>query len=137
VPKTPTSRVRSQTYVYDAGALVAIGRGRDDVLRRHQRRLGKGDRIIIPAPVAAQVVRDPRRQPRLMLTLRTCDVVPFDEADAAPVGRLLAGAGTTDVIDGFVALTATSSGAAVVTSDSDDIRHLLDTLGVRLAVFGP
>jgi predicted nucleic acid-binding protein len=53
------------------------------------------------------------------------------------VGSLLAGAGTADVIDGFVALTAALFGAAVVTSDAEDIRHLLDTLGVRLAVFAP
>ena len=130
-------RTRSEAYVYDAGALAAIGRSREDALRRHERRLAKGDRIIVPAPVAAQVVRDPRRQARLMLTLRTCDVVPFGEEDASPVGTLLAGAGTADVIDGFVALTAAKVGGAVVTSDGGDIRHLLDTLGVRLAVLAP
>ena len=32
---------------------------------------------MVPAPVAAQVVRDPQRQARLMLTLRSCDIVPF------------------------------------------------------------
>jgi len=72
-----------------------------------------------------------------MLTLRSCDLMPFGENDVAPVGRLLAGAGTADVIDGFVALTAAQFGSAVVTSDGDDIRHLLKTLGVRLAVFAP
>ena len=77
------------------------------------------------------------RQARLMLTLRSCDLMPFGENDVAPVGRLLAGAGTADVIDGFVALTAAQFGSAVVTSDGDDIRHLLKTLGVRLAVFAP
>ena len=130
-------KLQSETYVYDAGVLVAIDKSRDDVLRRHETRLAGGDRIIVPAPAAAQVVRDPRRQARLMLALRTCDVVPFGADDVAPVGRLLAGAGTADVIDGFVALTAAQFGSAVVTSDGDDIRHLLKTLGVRLAVFAP
>jgi predicted nucleic acid-binding protein len=123
--------------VYDAGALIAIDKSRDDTLQRHQTRLAGGDRIIVPAPVAAQVVRDPRRQARLMLTLRSCDLMPFGEDDVAPVGRLLAGAGTADVIDGLVALTAAQFGGAVVTSDGDGIRHLLKTLGVRLAVFAP
>ena len=123
--------------MYDAGALVAIDKRRDDALERHQIRLAGGDRIIVPAPVAAQVVRDPRRQARLMLTLRSCDLMPFGEDDVAPVGRLLAGAGTADVIDGFVALTAAQFGSAVVTSDGDDIRHLLKMLGVRLAVVAP
>jgi hypothetical protein len=126
-----------RSYVYDAGALVAIDKRRDDALERHQIRLAGGDRIIVPAPVAAQVVRDPRRQARLMLTLRGCDLMPFGEDDVAPVGRLLAGAGTADVIDGFVALTAAQFGSAVVTSDGDDIRHLLKMLGVRLAVVAP
>ena len=126
-----------RSYVYDAGALVAIDKRRDDALERHQIRLAGGDRIIVPAPVAAQVVRDPRRQARLMITLRSCDLMPFGEDDVAPVGRLLAGAGTADVIDGFVALTAAQFGSAVVTSDGDDIRHLLKMLGVRLAVVAP
>ena len=123
--------------MYDAGALVAIDKRRDDALERHQIRLAGGDRIIVPAPVAAQVVRDPRRLARLMFTLRSCDLMPFGEDDVAPVGRLLAGAGTADVIDGFVALTAAQFGSAVVTSDGDDIRHLLKMLGVRLAVVAP
>jgi predicted nucleic acid-binding protein len=131
------TKVSPETYVYDAGVLVAIDKRQGDVLRRHETRLGEGDRIIIPAPVAAQVVRDPRRQAWLMLALRTCDVVPFGEEDASPVGILLAGAGTADVVDGFVALTAAKAGAAIVTSDGDDIRHLLDALGVRLAVLAP
>jgi predicted nucleic acid-binding protein len=137
-PRVPVvGTVRPETYVYDAGVLVAIDKRRDDVLRRHEVRLAGGDKIIVPAPVAAQVVRDPPRQARLMLTLRTCDVVPFGEDHAGPVGSLLAGAGTANVIDGFVALTAAQFGGAVVTSDGEDIRHLLDTLGVRLAVFAP
>ena len=72
-----------------------------------------------------------------MLTLRTCDVVPFGEENVAPVGSLLADARTADVIDGFVALTAAQVGGAIVTSDGDDIRHLLKLLGVRLAVLAP
>ena len=131
------TKVRARQYVYDAGVLVAIDKSQSAVIRRHERRLGKGDKIVIPAPVAAQVVRDPPRQARLMLTLRTSDVVPFGEEDASPVGLLLAGAGTADVVDGFVALTAAKVGAAIVTSDAADMRRLLNTLGVRLAVLAP
>jgi predicted nucleic acid-binding protein len=69
-----------------------------------------------------------------MLTLRGCDVVPFTSEDVYPVGSLLAQAGTSDVVDGFVAVTAVNTGGAVVTSDADDITHLLHTLGVRLPV---
>ena len=124
-------------FVYDSGALIAIDSCRDIELESHQKRLARGHHIIVPAPVAAQVVRDPRRQARLMLTLRGCEIVPFEEDDIFPVGKLLASSGTSDVVDGLVALTAVKASAAVVTSDPDDIAHLLDTLGVDLAVLRP
>jgi predicted nucleic acid-binding protein len=124
--------------VYDAGALIAMDRRRDDLsLRRHQRRITQREHVIVPAPVAAQVVRDPQRQARLMLVLQSCDVIAFEEDHAAPVGRLLAQSGTTDVVDGFVAMTAAEAGAAVVTSDPDDIQRLLSTLGADLPVLKP
>jgi predicted nucleic acid-binding protein len=125
-------------YVYDSGALIAIDRSRDaEQVDDHKKRLAEGDHIIVPAPVAAQVVRDPRRQARLMLTLRGCEIVPFEEDDVFPVGTLLASSGTSDVVDGLVAVMAVKASAAVVTSDPDDIAHLLATLGVRLPVLRP
>jgi len=122
-------------FVYDSGALIAIDSLRDgESLNEHKKRLVHGHRIIVPAPVAAQVVRNPRRQARLMLALRSCDIVPFEEDDVSPVGKLLATSGTSDVVDGLVALTAVRATAAIVTSDPHDIAHLLSTLGVDLAV---
>jgi predicted nucleic acid-binding protein len=50
---------------------------------------------------------------------------------------LLAESGTSDVVDGFVAVAAAEANAAVVTSDTDDIRRLLRLLGIRLAVLPP
>lgn len=124
-------------YVYDSGALIALDSRHADATRRHQVRLAAQDRIFVPAPVAAQVVREPRRQALLMLALRGSRVVPFTEDDAAPVGKLLGSAGMSDVVDGFVAFIAAEKRAAVVTSDGDDIRQLLGTLGVELPVLRP
>ena len=76
--------------VYDSGALIAIDSGNELSLRRHQKRITARHHVIVPAPVAAQVVRDPRRQARLMLALRACDIVPF-EADHAGLGRQATG----------------------------------------------
>ena len=124
-------------FVYDSGALIAIDKRDAGALARHERRIGRGNRIVVPAPAAAQAVRDPARQARLMLTLRGCRIVPFGEEAVSPVGRLLARASGNDVVDAFVVLTAASSKAAIVTTDEDDIRHLLDTLGADLAVLAP
>jgi predicted nucleic acid-binding protein len=125
-------------YVYDRGALIAIDTRRDDAaVRRHLSRLTARDHIMVPAPVAAQVVRGSRRQARLMLALRGCDVIPFSADDVVPVGQLLASSGTADVVDGLIALTAVSWRAAVITSDPDDITRLLDALAARLPVLKP
>jgi len=122
-------------YVYDAGALLAADDPKDrSRLDRHRRRLTRGHRVIVPAVAAAQVVRDPVRQARLMITLRGCQIIPFTDGDHVPVGRLLARAGTSDVVDAFVALTAARLMAAVITPDAGDIAPLLSALGVRLAV---
>jgi predicted nucleic acid-binding protein len=121
-------------FVYDSGVLIAIDSRDVEQIENHEWRLARGHHIVVPAPVAAQVVRDPRRQARLMLTLRGCDIAPFEEDDVFPVSMLLATSGTSDVVDGLVALTAVRGSAAVVTSDPKDITRLLDTLGVDLAV---
>jgi predicted nucleic acid-binding protein len=127
-----------RNYVYDSGALIAIDRSRDnEQVRSHQRRLAGGDHILVPAPVAAQVVRDSRCQARLMLTLRSCEIVPFEADDVTPVGELLARSGTADVVAGFVALKAAEVGAVVITSDPGDITRLLNSLGALLPVMKP
>lgn len=125
-------------YVYDSGPLIAIDTQRDNAqVSNHRRRLARRHRIIVPAPVAAQVVRRPTRQAQLMLALRSCDVIPFRDSHVNPVGELLARSATSDVVDALVALTAALEKAAVITADTDDIAHLLDMMGVRLPVLKP
>ena len=125
----------SGTMVYDGGALIAIAdtrnRGASDT---HRRRLGRDTRILVPAVVAAQVVRRPATQVALMLALRGCDIVPFTADHHVQVGQLLAKSGTADVVDAFVALVAARTGAGIVSGDPGDIGHLLSCLGVRRPV---
>lgn len=127
--------VTDARFVYDSGALIAIGDRRDRAAsERHDRRIGRGLKIFVPAVVAAQVVRKPAAQAPLMLTLKGCSVVPFTADHHVPVGELLAASGTADVIDAFVALLAARERASIVSSDPDDIGRLLSCLGVRRAV---
>jgi predicted nucleic acid-binding protein len=126
-----------EQVLYDSGALIAIDSGNELSFRRHLSRMAARNHVMVPAPVVAQVVHDPRRQARLMATLRGCDIVPFEGDHAGLVGTLLARSGTTDVVDGFVAVKAAETGATVVTSDRGDIRHLLGTLGMRLLLLKP
>jgi hypothetical protein len=125
----------NEAVVYDSGALIAIAdRRKRRAWDGHRRRVADGLRIIVPAVVAAQVVRKPAIQERLMRTLRGCDVVPFTAAHHVPVGQLLAASGTADVVDAFVALVAVGSGAGIVSGDSRDLARLLGCLGARLPV---
>lgn len=121
-------------FVYDAGMLIAIDNRSAKAVKAHEGVLATGVRVIVPAVVAAQVVRRPASQARLMLALRGTRIVPFSSEHHAQVGQLLAAAGTSDVVDAFVVLTAVRLKAAIVTCDMADIRHLVDTLGVDLPV---
>jgi hypothetical protein len=119
-------------YVYDSGALIAIGNRQNRVAsEQHDRRIGRGVKILVPTVVAAQVVRKPATQAPLMLALRGCSLIPFTASHHVPVGELLAASGTSDVVDAFVALLAAREQAGVVSSDPDDIGRLLSCLGVR------
>ncbi|MDX3225808.1 twitching motility protein PilT [Streptomyces sp. ME19-01-6] len=117
--------------VYDAGMLIAAERSQTKVWRAHRTYLTAGGVPQVPAPVVAQVWRDGDRQARLAQLLKGCDVAAMDETSAREVGELLGQAGTSDPVDGAVAVLAARLGAAVATSDPDDIRHLLDRLGSR------
>ncbi|MEV4744642.1 PIN domain-containing protein [Streptomyces sp. NPDC049555] len=118
-----------RTVVYDAGMLIAAERSHPMVWRAHRAYLTAGGVPLVPAPVLAQVWRDGGRQARLGQLLKGCDVAGMDEALARQIGELLGASGTIDPADGAVAVLAVRSRAAVVTSDPDDIRHLLDRLG--------
>jgi predicted nucleic acid-binding protein len=125
----------STTVVYDTGALIAIAdRWNRTAFDRHIDRIARGAKILVPAVVAAQVVRSPATQARLMRALRGCDVVSFTAEHHVPVGQLLASSGTTDVVDAFVALVAATAVAEIVSGDTRDLGRLLGCLGVRLPI---
>jgi hypothetical protein len=122
--------------IYDSSPLIAISEERNlTALRQHRDFLLNGVRVLIPAVVAAQVVRSPVRQARLMRALAGSEIIPFTAAHHVSVGRLLAASGTADVVDAFVAVMAATFRAGVISADAGDIGHLLSCLGVRLPVF--
>lgn len=116
-------------HVLDAGALVALDRGDEAV---HQLLRFAQSRCTSSA-VVSQVWRDGAKQARLALALRGVDVLPLDAAVDRRIGELLRESGTSDVVDGHVALIA-KTGDYVVTSDTGDISRLLDVRGVRADV---
>ena len=119
--------------VYDAGVLVAAERNDRALWADHRARLELGVVPLTTAPVVAQVSRS-SRQAQLHRILRGCDIVPFGPEQSHEVGSLLAKAGTSDVVDGHIVVTAVARSTTILTSDPDDLRHLADQLSTPVPV---
>lgn len=120
------------SLVLDAGALIAVERGDRDTaavieVARQEDRL-----VIVPAGVVGQGWRGGGRQVRLGRLLNARDVLvePLTDAGARAAGVLCGTAGTTDVIDASVVLTARRYDATVISSDRSDLEILDPTIRV-------
>jgi hypothetical protein len=118
-------------YVYDAGALIAIDNGDRRIWAIHHLAIEEGRRTIVPAVVVGQAWRDARRQVQLGKLIQSCEVVPVGLELAKAAGVLCGKAGTSDVVDAIVVVTALSQGAIVFTSDPGDITALSVAAGIK------
>lgn len=113
--------------ILDAGFLISIDRGE----KTAHTFLAAADRsrssLHTTHPVVAQVWRGSPRQARLAAFLRAITVHPFD--DGRPVGRLLARAKTSDVVDAHLVICAVRFGHDILTGDPDDIAALAEMFG--------
>ncbi len=87
----------------------------------------------MPAGCIAQAWRNPRRQARIAALLRRPEVtiVPLGDEESRRIGLLLAATGTSDVVDGHVAVCAHRLGQTVLTSDPDDLRRLAPGIDIH------
>lgn len=116
----------------DAGPLIGLEQDPRSVLvsssrrmlRRHQRR------VLVPSVVLAQVWRNDPAQHALHKLCQQCEHLPFTVDSAKSVGNLLKASGTTDIVDAAVVVAAIEHGAAVMTSDPDDLERLIEAAGV-------
>lgn len=115
--------------ILDAGAFLAV--------ERQDRTVGtlleRSPSSVTSAAVVAQVWRGGGRQARIARALAAVDINGLDDVVGRHIGELLAASRTSDVIDAHVALL-TRDGDTLLTSDPDDLRHLLDTRGVRAVI---
>ena len=124
--------------VLDAGALIALDRNDRAVWAMLRVAADDASIVHVSAGVIAQAWRDGRRQALLSRALAHCDEVPLDGVVARAAGLLCGRAGTADVIDASVVITAAGIArhgeVAIITSDPDDIRRLLSELDVAARV---
>lgn len=119
--------------VLDAGALIAFERG-DEYLKAVLRCvLATRARVIIPTTALAQVWRGGPGSAPLARLVDAGEVEPLGEERAKEVGVRLGSRGASDVADAQVVCSAIKHRAAVATSDSDDIRALVEP-GERLTL---
>ena len=119
------------SYVYDAGALIAIDSDDRRMWLMHRTALAEGREIIIPAIVLGQVWRDGRKQVRLGQVVRACEIEPTDLETAKAAGMLCGQARTSDVVDATVMVTALAHHAIIITSDHKDMTQIAEACGAR------
>jgi hypothetical protein len=126
--------------LYDAGALIALDRNDRRMWARYQVAVDDDRDVHVPAVVVGQVWRDARRQASLARFLAGCRVESIGLETSKAAGILCGRAGSSDVIDAPVVVSATvvvvaaALGATIWTSDPDDIRLLAGHTGVRPAL---
>ena len=114
----------------DAGGLIALDRNDRRVVILLARAMERGLRVTVPATALAQAIRNPARQARLARLIRQAgtDLIALDAPDATAAGLLLAGRGTSDIVDAHVVTCARRTGQTVVTSDAGDLRRIAPEL---------
>jgi hypothetical protein len=110
--------------VLDAGALVAIDKGDRQLAAMLRVAHEAGGAVVTSAGVVAQVWRDGARQANLARVLRGVEVVALDAPSARRIGGLLARVGSSDVVDGHVAVLCRADDR-LLTSDPADLTRLL------------
>jgi hypothetical protein len=110
----------------DAGALIALDKGDRRMIALLQQILAQGLGFRVPSGVVGQAWRDGRRQVTLgrLLRAREVEIVPLDGELSRACGELCGIAGTSDVIDASVVITAKERNDVIVTSDPDDLQRL-------------
>ncbi len=117
--------------VYDTGVLLAAERRDARLWALHDEALARGVVPLVPVVVLAQAWRG-GPQAALSRLLRGCRVEPDTEAMGRAAGRACAAAGTADVVDAMVVVTALLYGAVVFTSDPGDLGAIAVALDTQV-----
>jgi len=124
--------------ILDSGAIIA-SENNDPTLAALLKAARKiRTSILVPATVVAETWRGPSTHPRTASLFGSVDGFPeLNEKNARQVGASLATSKTAAIVDGnVVALAIAQPPATIVTSDVNDITHLLRSAKIPYALFG-
>ena len=116
----------------DAGALIALDRGDCRMIALLQKVAKSRTSIRVPAGAVGQAWRNGARQVMLarFLRLHEVEIRALDEPMGRAAGELCGLAGTADVIDATVVLTARATADTILTGDPEDLRRLDPTADI-------
>lgn len=124
--------------ILDSGAIIASER--NDATLAAILKAARKDRtpILVPATVVAETWRGASTHARTSHLFGSVDGFPeLNEQAARRVGALLAISRTAEIVDGnVVAIAIALRPATIVTSDVNDITHLLQSVKIPYALFG-
>jgi hypothetical protein len=121
--------------ILDSGVLISIDRGEESAKALVASFRRRRTQLHTTHPVLAQVWRGGGRQARLGAFLKATTVHPLDDGKA--LGRLLAGSGTSDVVDAHLVMLAMRLGDNVLTGDPDDLGQVAGLLGSAAPTIHP
>lgn len=124
--------------ILDSGAIIASERN-DATLAAILKAARKNRTpILVPATVVAETWRGASTHARAAHLFGSVDSFPeLNEQTARQVGALLAISRTAQIVDGnVVAIAIALRPATIVTSDVNDISHLLQSAKIPHALFG-
>lgn len=110
--------------ILDAGFLISVDRSERAAYIFDVEAKRAGVDLHTTAPVVAQVWRNGVQQALLARFLKAVTVHEFDPLNSRQVGELLGAAGTSDVVDAHLVVTAQRLGMDVLTGDPSDIGPL-------------
>lgn len=116
----------------DAGALIAAEKQDRHLMSVLKKAAAREATITVPAVVLAQAWRG--NSPIIARLLTSCVVEDLDELGAKRIGVLLSKSRRSDVVDAAVVVGARLRDDWIVTSDPDDIAHLVEAAGGGLRI---
>jgi hypothetical protein len=124
--------------ILDSGAIIASERNDPTVAAILKAARKNRTPILVPATVVAETWRGPSTHARTAHLFGSIDGFPaLNEQSARQVGALLALSKTGAIVDGnVVAVAIALRPATIVTSDVNDVTHLLKTARIPHALFG-
>ncbi|MBI4822550.1 MAG: twitching motility protein PilT [Deltaproteobacteria bacterium] len=108
----------------DSGALIAAERGDRSFWALWKEAELRDSEVTVPSPVVAQSFRGPRSAV-ISRVLRSCVVEPLNDELARRVGIVCGESRTADIVDAAVVVSASQRGDDILTSDPNDLAHLI------------